>query len=54
MCSDGLNGEISDPMMVDIVQRYHQDLQVVCHELIEAGNRAGGHDNITVLLVRQP
>ena len=54
MCSDGLNGEISDATMLDTVQRYQQDLQVVCHELIEAANRAGGSDNITVLLVRQP
>lgn len=54
LCSDGLSGEISDPTMQEVVQANAADLQTGCHELIEEANKAGGHDNITVVLVRAP
>jgi len=53
LCSDGLSGEVKDPVMNDIVQRHQDDLQAACHALIEEANRNGGHDNITVVLVRK-
>jgi protein phosphatase len=52
LCSDGLSGELSDPEMLDIVNRSSEDLQTGCHQLIDAANNAGGQDNITVVLVR--
>lgn len=54
MCSDGLNGEISDEKMLEVVSQHTHDLQGGCHGLIEAANANGGHDNITVVLVRSP
>jgi protein phosphatase len=51
LCSDGLTGEISDEMIETILA---QDLPLdeLCVHLIEAANRAGGHDNITCTLIR--
>lgn len=54
LCSDGLSGEISDEKMAELVTANSNDLQAACHELIEEANRNGGHDNVTVVLVRSP
>jgi len=54
MCSDGLSGEVADDKIRDIILARAADLQGACHDLIEAANRNGGHDNITVVLVRSP
>jgi protein phosphatase len=52
LCSDGLSGEVTDNKILDILKGNEDDLQVACHEMIEEANRMGGHDNITVLIVR--
>ncbi len=51
LCSDGLTRELSDSLLESIL---HLDLPLenLCSRLIAAGNEAGGHDNITCLLVR--
>lgn len=54
LCTDGLNGEITDAKMHSILVEHDSDIQGSCHELIEEANRCGGGDNITVLLVRVP
>ena len=54
LCSDGLNGEVTDNKMHSILVEHGSDIQSACHEFIEEANRNGGHDNITVLLVRVP
>ena len=54
LCSDGLSGEITDPEMLDVYLASRDNLQNSCHMLIEAACRNGGHDNITVVLVRTP
>ncbi len=54
LCSDGLSGEITDPEMLEVFLDNSHDLQAACHALIEKGNQNGGHDNITVVLVRAP
>ncbi|MCP4606489.1 MAG: Stp1/IreP family PP2C-type Ser/Thr phosphatase [Proteobacteria bacterium] len=54
LCSDGLSSEMTDPEMLEIYEKHSSDLQVACHELIEAANNNGGHDNISVILVRAP
>ena len=60
LCSDGLSGMITDQEMSEIINRVERDaesmlsvdLDHLCDTLIEAANRNGGNDNITVLLVR--
>jgi PPM family protein phosphatase len=54
MCSDGLSDEVTDERMKEILLTHGTDVQSSCHALIEEANRNGGHDNITVVLVRVP
>ncbi len=51
LCSDGLVRELSDPVLESIL-RLDLTLEDMCARLVEAANQAGGHDNITCLLVR--
>jgi len=51
LCSDGLNRELSDPLIESIL-RIDLPLEEICARLVAAANQAGGHDNITCLLVR--
>lgn len=51
LCSDGLWEELSEPQIWEIVQQSPSP-QEACQRLIEATNHAGGHDNISVVLVR--
>jgi protein phosphatase len=53
LCSDGLWGMVSDVEMTDIITTA-PSLQAACEHLIVAANQAGGHDNITVILVEPP
>jgi PPM family protein phosphatase len=54
LCSDGLSGEVADDKIIEIYGAHSSDLQTACHELIQEANRNGGHDNITIVLVRAP
>ncbi|HUX45851.1 MAG TPA: Stp1/IreP family PP2C-type Ser/Thr phosphatase [Terracidiphilus sp.] len=51
LCSDGLTRELSDKV---IESRLAQDgpLEELCLRLVNSAKKAGGHDNITCLLVR--
>jgi protein phosphatase len=51
LCSDGLTREISDPLIESLLQ-LDLPLEILCSRLVAAANQAGGHDNITCLLVR--
>ena len=51
LCSDGLTREVDDPAIESIL-RLNLPLAELCDRLIEAANEAGGHDNITCLLLR--
>lgn len=51
LCSDGLVRELSDAAIESLV-RLDVTLEDMCSRLVEAANQAGGHDNITCLLVR--
>ena len=53
LCSDGLWGVISENDIIEII-RSSTNLQDACHQMVEAANKAGGPDNITVILVRTP
>lgn len=50
LCCDGLSGEINDGEILRIVAQYPA-LPAACRELIQAANAAGGHDNISVVLI---
>jgi protein phosphatase len=51
LCSDGLTNELPDPLIESMLAA-DLSLNELCTRLVDAANRAGGHDNITCLLVR--
>jgi PPM family protein phosphatase len=51
LCSDGLTRELSDPLIESLLLT-GAPLDELCARLVAAANQAGGHDNITCLLVR--
>jgi protein phosphatase len=51
LCSDGLTREISDKTIQDLLN-CDLPLETLNAHLVEAAKKAGGHDNITCLLVR--
>jgi PPM family protein phosphatase len=52
LCSDGLSDMLEDSRIHDILRRYPDNLQQACDTLVEEANRAGGRDNISVILFR--
>jgi serine/threonine protein phosphatase PrpC len=63
LCSDGLSRELSDEKIESLLNTPTPDfasgsesspalLEELCSRLIQAANKAGGHDNITCLIVR--
>lgn len=51
LCSDGLSDQVPSAEIRHIVERNAGNPKVAVRELISAANRAGGKDNVTVLLV---
>jgi protein phosphatase len=51
LCSDGLTGEVPD-LQIESLLAADLPLDQLCANLVEAANQAGGHDNITCLLVK--
>jgi protein phosphatase len=51
LCSDGLTRELSDSAIHELLAR-DLPLEALSAHLVEAAKKAGGHDNITCLLVR--
>lgn len=51
LCSDGLTRELSDPLVESLLAA-DLPLDDLCARLVSCANSAGGHDNITCLLVR--
>ena len=51
LCSDGLTTHVEDDEIAERVAD-EEDLEAAASGLVDAANRAGGQDNITVLLVR--
>ena len=50
LCSDGLTGMLEDGAIAEMLGGY-RDPQTAAHTLIDAANNAGGHDNISVVIV---
>ncbi|MBR3627460.1 MAG: serine/threonine-protein phosphatase [Elusimicrobia bacterium] len=51
LCTDGLNGELSDFTINDIVNLNKPDVETISEELIKSANNAGGRDNTTVISI---
>ncbi len=51
LCSDGLTRELPDEMIAAMLGA-DAPLDELCGRLVQAAKKAGGHDNITCLLVR--
>ena len=51
LCSDGLTDLVSDSQMAAILGE-HADPQAAAERLVRAANSAGGHDNITAMVMR--
>ena len=51
LCSDGLTKELSDDQIAGMMADA-RDLDDLCAQLIDAAKSAGGHDNVTAVVVR--
>jgi len=51
LCSDGLSGMVDDSTILRIVMESSSP-QAACDALIDAGNAAGGEDNISVVIIQ--
>jgi protein phosphatase len=51
LCSDGLTRELSDSAIEELLKS-EGSLELLASHLVEAAKKAGGHDNITCILVR--
>lgn len=51
LCSDGLHGVLTEKMLGEVLDS-EKSLPEKCHLLIEAVKKAGGPDNVTVLLIQ--
>ena len=52
LCSDGLSDLVPHDTIQSIIESNEGSLERAAQELVAAANKAGGHDNVTVLLVR--
>jgi serine/threonine protein phosphatase PrpC len=50
-CSDGLHGYVPDAVILRLLNK-HPELEQAAKALIDAANEAGGHDNVSVQLIR--
>jgi PPM family protein phosphatase len=54
LCSDGLSDQVTSSEILDTVEQYAGRPEQAVEALIEAANRAGGKDNVSVVLVEAP
>ena len=50
LCTDGLNAMVHDSQIAQIL-RDEDDPRCACQALVDAANRAGGRDNISVIVI---
>jgi protein phosphatase len=51
LCTDGLTGSVGESSIAEILSEEPRP-QAACDELVDAANRAGGSDNITVIILQ--
>jgi PPM family protein phosphatase len=49
LCSDGLTDMVPNETILDLVERYRDDIDRALRALVSAANKGGGEDNITVV-----
>jgi PPM family protein phosphatase len=49
LCSDGLTSMVSDRVILGLLEQHRNDLDRAARALVEAANKGGGEDNITVV-----
>jgi protein phosphatase len=49
LCSDGLTSMVGDREIGDVLREHAGDLEEAARALVQAANRVGGEDNITVI-----
>ncbi|HEX4750557.1 MAG TPA: protein phosphatase 2C domain-containing protein [Bryobacteraceae bacterium] len=54
LCSDGLSDTLTAAQISAVIERYEGDPSKVALQLVDAANRAGGKDNISVIFVPGP
>lgn len=52
ICSDGLTDMVEDEDILDVLDRYRDDLDKAVKALVQEANRGGGEDNITAVAFR--
>lgn len=50
LCSDGLTAMVDDETILELVEGHRGDLEGAARALVDAANRGGGEDNITVVV----
>ena len=50
LCSDGLTSMVADDRILELVEKHRKDLKKAAKALIDAANKSGGEDNITIVL----
>jgi protein phosphatase len=52
LCTDGLSGMVSNEIIRDIILQNNEDLNLTTQRLIQEANKAGGNDNITLIITK--
>ncbi len=52
LCSDGLSDMVPDESIRVTMRQYHDDLEAGAQQLVQQALRAGGKDNVSVILAR--
>jgi protein phosphatase len=50
LCSDGLSNKLSPKELLDLINQSEGDPESACKKMVDAANRKGGEDNITLIL----
>ena len=51
LCSDGLHSQVADEVILGLMNAF-SDLDATASALVSAANDAGGHDNVSVQIIR--
>ena len=52
LCSDGLTDLVEENIICEIILE-SRSLEAACNDLVDLANSRGGHDNISVIIIRQ-
>jgi len=52
LCSDGLNGMVSDDRILELLEEADGDIEWATRALVSEANQNGGEDNVTVVIVQ--